>query len=337
MGCDAARSCTALGTHDEDGAPSAFIHIERGGGASDAARVTLGWWSESAAQRAVAVRVLAVTTSPSRQLDTILTAPAVAASPQNAADDDYRLIRLDAAATQRLLSAARRAQRLFVLSRTGDTIAQSSLVGMSATLLAIDDAQRRIGTTTALARPGTRNPASIGLAPALPVVSLKPLVGAKENSVADSALAARLRRSVGKRIGKDCDPQDPVQFDEVEPLSATQSLVGLSCSRGAYNVWSRWYVVSNRNVQTARPALFLDYPGAKVLEDDGLIVNGGYDATRGRFGAFSKARGLGDCGSFNEWGWDGTRFLLLERREFYECRGVVSDWWPVTWRARSTP
>jgi hypothetical protein len=147
-----------------------------------------------------------------------------------------------------------------------------------------------------------------------------PYRGGGDNA-ANATLAARLRRRLGAQLGRDCDADDAATFDTVEPLTAKQALVGLHCSRGAYNYWSRWYVVTDRNVQAARAALFLDHPAAKARKDDSYLVNGGYDASTGRFGAFSKGRGLGDCGSFSEWGWDGARFLLIERREYYECRG----------------
>ncbi len=271
LGCDVSRSCIALGTRAED-TPGAFVHLERGGASRDSLRMTIGWWAESAPQRAAALRVLAVTTKPGSPIDTILLAAALPTRKDTAREeDDDRLLRLDATA-----------------------------------------------------------------APALPGVRVRPFTGAHDR-VADSALGARLRRRVEKQVGSDCDTEDAAQFDEVEPLSASQTLIGLNCSRGAYNLWSRWSVVTNRNVQTARPAVFMDAAAKPTRQNDGFLVNGGYDAASGKFGAFSKGRGLGDCGSMSEWGWDGSRFVLLERREINECRGVASDWWPITWRARQTP
>jgi hypothetical protein len=68
--------------------------------------------------------------------------------------------------------------------------------------------------------------------------------------------------------------------------------------------------------------------------DDAALVNGGCDPTTGLFSRLAKARGLGDCGHENFWGWDGARFVLVERREFDRCRGVISNWWPRTAHAR---
>lgn len=331
VGCDTARTCTALGTQAEDGV-GAFVHLARGGGANDSLRTTIGWYTETRAQRAVAVRVVTYGPTPRSRVDTLLSEQAHASASGGSDEGDYRVLHLNRIAAQRLLDAAKTASDLVVLGASGDTIAASSLRGLRAALLAMDDAQQRIGTTTALARPGTRAPSTIPAPPSLPIVRVVPYSGAID-SAASATLAAGLRRRLGAQLGRDCDAEDAAQFDNVEPLSATQTLVGLHCSHGAYNYWSRWYVVSNRNVQTARAAVFLDHPNAKARDDDGYLVNGGYDASTGRFGAFSKGRGLGDCGSASEWGWDGTRFLLLERREYYECRGVSDDWWPVTWRA----
>jgi hypothetical protein len=331
VGCDAARACTALGTQQDDGM-GAFVHLARGGGANDSLRTTIGWYTETAAQRTLAFRVITFGPTRRSRVDTLLSVSASTRRTADSTEGDYRLLPLPHPVAQRLLDAAKTASDLVILGATGDTIAVSSLRGLRAALLAIDETQQRIGTVTALARPGSRSPTTIPAAPSLPTVRVVPYRGGGDNA-ANATLAARLRRRLGAQLGRDCDADDAATFDTVEPLTAKQALVGLHCSRGAYNYWSRWYVVTDRNVQAARAALFLDHPAAKARKDDSYLVNGGYDASTGRFGAFSKGRGLGDCGSFSEWGWDGARFLLIERREYYECRGVSDDWWPVTWRA----
>jgi hypothetical protein len=45
-------------------------------------------------------------------------------------------------------------------------------------------------------------------------------------------------------------------------------------------------------------------------------------------------RSLGDCGAAGRFLWDGTRFQPLDFKIMPDCRGVSSDDWLVTWRAR---
>ena len=38
---------------------------------------------------------------------------------------------------------------------------------------------------------------------------------------------------------------------------------------------------------------------------------------------YSKGRGLGDCGTRADYGWDGARFRLVHQEEMGECRGSI--------------
>jgi hypothetical protein len=62
-------------------------------------------------------------------------------------------------------------------------------------------------------------------------------------------------------------------------------------------------------------------------------VNAGFDPATGRIGAFSKARGIGDCGSEDEWVWDGRTFVHVHQRVMGRCEGVIVDDWAVLRRA----
>ena len=46
----------------------------------------------------------------------------------------------------------------------------------------------------------------------------------------------------------------------------------------------------------------------------------------------SKGRGLGDCGSQQQFAWDGARLRLVDQRDMGECRQVTS--FIPTWRAQ---
>ena len=50
--------------------------------------------------------------------------------------------------------------------------------------------------------------------------------------------------------------------------------------------------------------------------------------------SFEKSRGYGDCGSEEQWVWDGKAFRLALERSRGECRRIPIDDWPVTYRAQ---
>src|SRR5262249_33612075 len=64
------------------------------------------------------------------------------------------------------------------------------------------------------------------------------------------------------------------------------------------------------------------------------LVNAGFDPKTASLSSYSKGRGPGDCGTSQQWVWDGSRFRLTEMREMSECRGSIE--WMRTWTASVT-
>ncbi|MCR5898910.1 DUF1176 domain-containing protein, partial [Burkholderia sp. HAN2018] len=87
-------------------------------------------------------------------------------------DDDeahpFRIRTDDPATVAAWLTAARNAQLLSFGDPASAQTARTPLTGLNAALLLIDDTQGRVGTTTALLRPGNRPASSVPAAPALP-------------------------------------------------------------------------------------------------------------------------------------------------------------------------
>ena len=65
----------------------------------------------------------------------------------------------------------------------------------------------------------------------------------------------------------------------------------------------------------------------------GDITNGDWDPKTRRLSSYEKGRGLGDCGSTENYAWDGARFRLVEQNEMGECRGSAD--YIRTWTART--
>jgi Protein of unknown function (DUF1176) len=212
---------------------------------------------------------------------------------------------------------------LRLLGADGKPLGTVSLKGASAALLYMDEQQRRIGTATALVRPGNKA-GTVPPPPSLPVVTALPRMSARGQVLSAAALKA-LRRKHGCTVDEVGGPEEV----EIAALSSNQTLLLLACGSGAYNVSFVPFIL-RRGGQAELAAFDIK----ERWWDDGkpVLVNAGWDAERGLLTAFAKGRGLADCGTGNEFAWDGARFRLVKQEEMDECRG--SRDYITTWRAR---
>src|SRR4051794_3244555 len=130
-----------------------------------------------------------------------------------------------------LVAALRSASRLEVRDPAGKRLGFVSLAGASAALLYMDDRQGRVGTVTALARPGPRPASSVPPPPPIPVVRAAPAGTGRAIALAP-ARAAALRREQGCLIDEVGGPDEI----EMHKLDGHRTLVLLSCGSGAYNL-----------------------------------------------------------------------------------------------------
>lgn len=234
--------------------------------------------------------------------------------------------RVAPADTAAMVGVLRSAGRLQLLSADGKPLGTVSLKGASAALLYMDEKQGRVGTATALVRPGTKPPP--GPPPPLPVVIARRLSKARSLTLSAPAIAA-LRRKHGCTIGEVGGPDEA----ETAAIGPNETLLLLACGSGAYNVSHVPFVLrGGRGAPRAELAAFDVQPGWWADEGKPILVNGAWDGERGLLTSFSKGRGLGDCGTMADYAWDGSRFRLVEQAEMGECRGSVD--YITTWRAR---
>ncbi len=217
-----------------------------------------------------------------------------------------------AADTQAMIGILRSAGSLELLAADGTRLGGVSLKGASAALLYMDAQQRRAGTHTALVRRGTR-PAA-GPPPPLPVVTAPQVSRARPIALSAASLKA-LRRKHGCTLDEVGGPETA----ETSTLTAGETLLLLACGSGAYNVSHVPFVVTRGG--QARLADFDFKPGWWAQEGKPMLTNADWDAERGLLTSFGKARGLGDCGTSNEYAWDGRAFRLVEQADMDECRG----------------
>jgi hypothetical protein len=302
VGCDNGRLCQAVGLMPADDPEAATMAVKRGPEAGAAPEI----WITSREHRPVAVRV-----------DGRLFPVAA-----DAGDEATYRPRAPAAFLQALI-AGRRAELVDV---GGRRLAALSTAGASAALLHVDEAQRRVGTVTALVRRGPRRASTLPRPPALPVVTRAP----PSRKAPARLSAAQLRKARGGNACESGQEEQPPEFHRLDARH-TLALVPLACASGAYNAVAVALVIPDR--AAPRPAPF-DYSLGGTIEagDEHLVVGADWDPATRRLSTFHKGRGLGDCGTGQEWVWDGARFRLVFEEAMGECRGSVD--YITTWRAR---
>lgn len=224
----------------------------------------------------------------------------------------------DMALTPAMTDAMRRGQTLTLRAADGRTYA-ASLAGITASLLAIDETQGRVGTATAAVRRGAA-PMRAEI-PALPVIE-GPAVAASAAAAPRTLSVATATELIGE-LNTVCDYAGPPVDPQAHRLDSGHSLVLINhpCGNGAYNYFTTAMIVDETG--RATPARFEIDPG--MGEDNGepsnVIVNVSYDpATRG-ISAYAKGRAAGDCNTVTDYIWDGTRFALAAQFRMDECRG----------------
>ena len=231
-----------------------------------------------------------------------------------------------------LIAALRDGRELEVRRADGSRLGRVSLAGAAAAMLYMDERQRRVGTVTALVRPGTRPAATVPPPPPLPqVVPSRPPLD-PEFEIGDERIAA-LRRELGCTIDEVGGPDQ----HEVDQIATNTALILLACGSGAYNLSSVPIIArfgDGAGEFETRVAEF-DMQWGVAAEGRPTLINGAWDPETLRLSEFSKGRGLGDCGTRSEYAWDGTRFRLVHQEEMEECRGSL--YYVTTWRAQVLP
>jgi len=227
------------------------------------------------------------------------------------------------------IAGLRAANRVSFQDEAGRALGSVSLRGLSAALLYMDDAQKRVGTVTALARPGAQPASAVPPAPPLPVVRVAIVPGATAITIPPARIT-KLRKDNG------CTIERPSELDsaDVYPLDANRSLLLLSCGAGAYNLSSVPFIVARQGKTIAIAPAQFDFKPAWSEAGLPMLVNGDWVPDEGKLVSFAKGRGIGDCGAGSDYVWDGDRFRLVERIQMDECRGSLD--FITTWRAKTT-
>ncbi|WP_332856406.1 DUF1176 domain-containing protein [Duganella sp. S19_KUP01_CR8] len=193
-----------------------------------------------------------------------------------------------------------------------------SLAGLKAVLLKMDDQQGRVGTVTALVKPGTR-PASAVLPP-LPPPTVRPVAMPPAQKGDEKLLAAIVKTIRPEDCGADL--KDSSRDEAIYRLPGGRMLLVLECDRAAYQSSYGLWVARDKPPYDPRP---LDLPGM----EGGGIMNASFEG--GKLSSYAKGRGIFDCGGFWTWLWTAQGFQLVDVSQSNMCRGVpggvtLRDW-----------
>lgn len=325
--CDNLRNCSAFAVNSEADDAAAYLRIDRGGAADAPVTVTLSVELRDARGYTIAFDDHAL---PGLPTGTLVGTEGEAS--------DYRRVEIAKGQTADALIESIRKAKAIVITRLPaqgkklDTpVSRISLSGAVASLLWIDDQQKRLDTVTALVKRGPKPASAIPPQPKAPVIVAAQPSKTKAPEKHSPALLAR-----GRKLCEDDDKAS--QLEEVNPLGNAQFLYQFSCpgSSGAYNFMNVFLIGPAGNAQALRPAAFRRPPGTDDGGNDGPaagLMNPSFDSETMTLSSFNKGRGYGDCGVEEQWVWDGKSFRLALERTMTECRRIPIDDWPVTFRA----
>ena len=198
------------------------------------------------------------------------------------------------------------------------------LAGFTAALLLVDAVQGRPGTPGALITSG--GTASVPAAPHLPpapVWVVPPKLSHAEEE--------RLTKQAGGLHSPFFDPCTVTDPAEVYPLDAAHALAIRPCYLAAYQGSSVVAVLPRGGGAPVPVKLAL--PGVPDNASDGPdMVDPEFDPAAGLLSTHSKGRGLGDCGSEEEWVWSGGAFRLKALSYQDQCGGTAPGDWPTLYR-----
>lgn len=203
--------------------------------------------------------------------------------------------------------------------RAGGETLEVPLRGLKATLLAMDDAQGRIGTASAFTRPGNRPVASIP--PAVETPAITPLAPPSSEEL-PATFTAQVRRAAAHWLSEEDCPDARIEVDSSWPLTSSEAIVLLACGTGSH---STNYLLVRATIEAnprVRRVVLPPVPRREEEFDEGedSYTNADWDPATGTLGAnaYSCAH---TCGENSRWAFDGRDFLLAEHF-IYEAGGA---------------
>ncbi|GGX94677.1 DUF1176 domain-containing protein [Massilia dura] len=186
--------------------------------------------------------------------------------------------------------------------------------GATAVMLKMDEFQGRPGTPGALVAKGDRAerhalpavPAPVVVAPRVPADGRVQLSRASRKALRDALIAS---------AGDECPALEnslrASDYIHVQRLSGTRLVASATCWMGASGVGEAYWVIN------ASPPF-----APRIVTTDGMYSNGTI-RTAGR-------ASMAGCADFEEWTWNGKRFVQTRKGTTGMCRGIsLGGAWPL--------
>ena len=201
------------------------------------------------------------------------------------------------------------------LHADGETWTLSS-EGANAVLLKMDEFQRRVGSASALIRPGKVRGKPLPPQSTPVIQAAATLTTPVRTLTPEDTHYYRLYGLLKQAANGQCYQafaDDEIKLDfKIHRLSDTRALAVSPCWMGAYN-HGDLYVLMDSDLQQVLDVVDGDLTG---------YANGVLSSTH-------KDRGMGDCWSTKEYVWDGQKFVLSLEQTTGLCRGFPGGAWPL--------
>ncbi len=293
-GCDNTLSCQALAMQpEENGEGYLTLSMTRGAGKAGGPTIEITGMDADVSKYQIFV-------------DRRLVSSGVLKGPNDS-------IALSVRDSARLVKAIPKGNEIRVTDGAGTVIGRISLSGSAAAIGYLDSVQNR---SRARAQP-IITASRIGKEDLIPETG--DLVALAEGSkcAADrQGVTEDSAYSLGKEGGK------------------ARALALISCGNGAYNFSSVAYIGTrgSEGKWKFEPARF-DYAADKPASQNGqkLITNAEWNPEKQTLNSYNKGRAFADCGSTDDFAWDGRQFRLIRAERMQKCQG--SPVWITVWRA----
>lgn len=309
VGCDNQLGCEAISLMREDAEKSDLqMTLSRGGGKDGALKLAIWGFEKGPRQYRLLVNGKLINSG--------------------AIEQEADSIEVTGADALKVAKALTWGHSLKLQDGAGKQLGELSLAGTTAALRYIDTAQGRAGSKGALVATGSK--AATARMPK-PIVIPAQRIGATADVPDAASLVALSEGSpcAAERFG----PTEDAAYSLGKAGGSAKALVLLNCGSGAYNFASGAYV-GTRDAKGKWAFLPASFDYIDLFTDTGkipLLINSDWDPASQTLGAYSKGRGLGDCGSSEQYVWDGAMFRLTNATSMTECRGSLE--WIQVWQA----
>lgn len=215
---------------------------------------------------------------------------------------------LTSAQVSALLDALTKSSKIELVIR--NTRWQLSDKGASAVMLKADEAQGRVGTSSAFIANNSASKSNSSVlapqaAPSLRLVTPNPkaISSNKKKFAMRSSQLAEMMKTTMKDAGTDCPNLADKSPWKVSRLNSKQLLAQHDCWTGAYNTGTGVWVLNDS--KPYKPT---------------LVTTSATDYSNGKLSSVQKGRGLGDCLSKTDWVWTGKAFEKSHESTTGMCR-----------------